>query len=141
MRAAVMLIVASAALAPAEAPRELIDLFASMASALSESNAEVFLRAIDPSMPGYARFAANIEALAAQNSLTNSVEITKQESDGGVQVVELDWLLQITGKGDSHVSLRREQMVKCRLEKRQKKWRIVALELLDFFAPPNSDAR
>jgi hypothetical protein len=116
-----------------------IDLFGSMASALSESNPSVFLRAIDPSMPGYGRFASAIEALATQNSLGNSIEITKQEGDDRVQVVELDWLLEITGKSDSHVFVRREGLVKCRLEKRKKKWRVVAIDPLTFFTPPAWD--
>ena len=140
MRRIFLLPVACAALARADAPQDVIDLFASMASALSESNPSVFLRAIDPSMPGYGRFAAAIEALATQNSLSNSIEITKQEGDDRAQVVELDWLLEITGKSDSHVFVRREQLVKCRLEKRQKKWRIVAMDPREFFAPPSSDA-
>jgi hypothetical protein len=131
---------AFAALARADAPQEVIDLFASMASALSESNPGVFLRAIDPSMPGYGRFAATIDALTAQNSLSNSIEIAKQEGDDRVQVVELDWLLEITGKSDSHVFVRREALIKCRLEQRKKKWRVVAMESVDFFSPPTSDA-
>ena len=129
-----------AALMQADAPQELIDLFASMASALSESNPDGFLRAIDPSMPGYGRFAAAVEALAIQNSLSNSIEITKQEGDDRARIVELDWLLEVTGKSDSHVFVRREALVKCRLEKRKKKWRIVAMDPADFFAPPSSDA-
>jgi hypothetical protein len=140
MRRLFLLTMTGCALARADAPQEVIDLFASMASALSESNPDVFLRAIDPSMPGYGRFAANVEALGAQNSLSNSVEITKQDGDDRVQVVELDWLIEITGKGQSHVFVRREALVKCRLERRKKKWRIVSLDPADFFAPPSSDA-
>ena len=41
----------------ADTRQELIDVFGAMASALSEGNPAVFLRAVDPSMPGYARFA------------------------------------------------------------------------------------
>jgi hypothetical protein len=140
MRIVLLLPLACAALARADAPQEVIDLFGSMASALSESNPGVFLRAIDPSMSGYGRFASAIEALATQNSLSNSIEITKQEGDDRVQVVELDWLLEITGKSDSHVFVRREGLVKCRLEKRKNKWRIVAIDPTTLFAPPSSDA-
>ena len=140
MRRLFLLAIAAAALAPGDAPPELIDLFASMASALSESNAEMFLRAIDPAMPGYERFAANVNALAAQNALSNSIEIVSQKGDDRVQVVELDWLLEIRGKGDSLLFVRREVIVKCRVERQKKKWRIVAFEPSDFFAPPSPDA-
>jgi hypothetical protein len=140
MRRLFLLAIAAAALAPADTPQELIDLFASMASALSEANPDVFLRAIDPAMPGYERFASNIQALATQNALSNSIEIVSQKGDDRVQIVELDWLLEIAGRGQSLVFVRREVIVKCRLERQKKKWRVVALDPADFFAPPNSEA-
>ena len=140
MRRLFLLIAATAALAPGDTSQEVIDLFASMASALSEGNPDVFLRAIDPSMPGYERFSANVNALATQYDLSNSIEIVDQKGDDRAQVVELDWLLDISGKGQSQLFVRREAIVKCRLERRKKKWRIVALDPADFFAPPNSDA-
>ena len=140
MRRLFLFAIAAAALAWSDTAQELIDLFASMASALSEGNPGVFLRAIDPSMPGYERFAANIYALTTQNGLSNSVEVISQKGDDDVQMVELDWLLDISGKGQSHLFVRREMTVKCRLERRKKKWRVVALEPADFFAPPGSDA-
>src|SRR5258708_29105043 len=96
-----------------------------MASALSEGNPAVFLRAVDPSMPGYARFSEAVKALAAQNDLSSSIEIGKQEGDGRVQTVELDWLLEIRGKDQSHLFVRRQTTVKCRLERRGGEWRVV----------------
>jgi hypothetical protein len=140
MRRLFLLAITSTALARGDTKQELIDLFATMASALSEGNPELFLRAIDPSMPGYGRFAANIYALAAQNALSNSIEIVSQKGDDRAQVVELDWLLDISGKGQSQLFVRREVMVNCRLERQKQKWRIVALDPADFFAPPTSDA-
>ena len=140
MRRFFLIAIAATVLASDDAPQELIDLFATMASALTEANPDVFLRAIDPSMPGYERLAANVNALATQNALSNSIEIVSQKGDDRVQVVELDWLLEIIGKGESHVFVRREVLVKCRLERQKKKWRIVALDPSDFFAPPSSDA-
>src|ERR1700674_5061902 len=138
MRRLFLLTIAAAALAPGDTPQDVIDLFASMASALSEANPDVFLRAIDPAMPGYERFASNVRALATQNALSNSIEIVSQKGDDRVQDVELDWLLEISGKGQSLVVIRREVIVKCRLERQKKKWLVVALDPGDFFAPPNS---
>ena len=113
LRRALLLI--GVTLALADTRQELIDLFGVMASALSEDNPAVFLRAIDPSMPGYPGLAAAVKALAAQNALGSSIEIGKQEGDGRVQNVELDWLLEITGKDESHLFVRRQATVKCRL--------------------------
>lgn len=141
MRRLFLLAIIATSLARSDTPRELMDLFASMASALSEGNPGIFLRAVDSSMPGYERFAANIYALTTQNALSNSIEIISQKGDNRAQVVELDWLLTISGQGQSQIFVHREALVKCRLERQKKKWRIVALDPADFFAPPSSDAR
>jgi murein L,D-transpeptidase YcbB/YkuD len=126
----------AATLSAADTRQELIDLFGSMASALTENTPDVFLRAIDRSMPGYAQFAANVTALAAQNDLSSTIEINKQEGDESAQVVELDWILEIRGRGQSHIFERRQTVVKGRLERVKKKWRVVSLEPAAFFAPP-----
>jgi murein L,D-transpeptidase YcbB/YkuD len=127
-----------AALARADTRQDLLDLFTSMASALSEENPAAFLRAIDPSMPGYQQFADNVNALAAQNAVSSSIEIIKQEGDDRVQNVELDWLLEITGKDQNHAVLHRQSVVKCRLERRKNTWRVVSLDPASFFAPPGA---
>ena len=134
LRRALLLSVAT--LAFADTRDELIRVFGAMAAALSEDNPAVFLRAIDPSMPGYPRFAESVKALAAQNAVSSSIEIASQEGDDRAQTVELDWLLEVTGKDQNHVFVRREATVKCRLERRGGKWRIVSLEPASFFAPP-----
>ena len=134
LRRAVLL--SAVTLAFADTRDELIRVFGAMAAALSEDNPAVFLRAIDPSMPGYPRFAESVKALAAQNAVSSSIEIASQEGDDRAQTVELDWLLEVTGKDQNHVFVRREATVKCRLERRGGKWRIVSIEPASFFAPP-----
>jgi hypothetical protein len=134
------LLLFASTLAVADTRQEVIDVFGAMAAALSEGNPAVFLRAIDPSMPGYARFAGAVKALAAQNDLSSSIEISEQEGDVRVQTVELDWLLEIRGKDHSHLFVRRQNTVKCRLERRGSKWRIVSLEPASFFEPPGVES-
>src|SRR5258705_5638634 len=111
----------TAALTPADTREEIIELFGAMASALSENTPGIFLRAIDPAMPGYAQLEANITALAAQNDLSSSIEINKQEGNDSAQVVELDWILEIRGRGQSHIFERRQTIVRSRLERLKKK--------------------
>lgn len=127
--------------ARADTRQELIDLFAAMATALSENNPAVFLRAIDPALPDYALFSANVNALAAQNDLSSSIAILSQEGDDSVQTVELEWLLEIRGRNQSHIFLRRQSIVTCRLERRRKQWRIVALDPASFFSPPSPQSK
>ena len=135
LRRSLLFAIAASALADTRA--EIVDLFGAMAGALSEGEPETFLRAIDPSLPDYPRFSANLRALALQNDLSSSIEISKQEGDDAVQVVELDWLLEIRGRDQSHVFQRRQSIVKCRVERKDRKWRVVSLEPQTFFAPPS----
>lgn len=135
----VLLAAAAAAIAPADIKQDLTDLFAGMASALSDANPRDFLRAFDPAMPGYERFAANIRALAAENAVSNAVEITSQKGGDQSQEVELDWQMEIKGIGQSGIAVSREAALKLRLERRGKAWRIVALDPLSFFTPPGAE--
>jgi hypothetical protein len=130
------LLLASALLLCADTTQDIIDLFGKMASALSEGAPDIFLRAIDPAAPNYAVLARNVAALVNQNELSCSIEILKQEADGAAQVVELGWLLDIRGKAGNQISQRREATVKCRLERRNNRWRVVSMEPASFFEPP-----
>src|SRR5262245_7983415 len=122
----------------ADARQEVIDVFASMAAALSEGNPSAFLRALDPSTPDYATLGRNVTALVNQNEVTSAIETAKQEGDDRSQKVELDWLLEIRGKNQSHVFVRRQGIVKCHLERRKGRWRVVSLEPVEWFAPPGA---
>ena len=112
----------------ADIRQELTDLFGVMATALSDANPELFLQSIDPALPNYGSFAENVRALTSRNNLSSSIEITAQEGSDAVQNVELEWLLDIGG-------VRRQAVVKCRLERKKKQWRIVALDPRGFFSP------
>jgi hypothetical protein len=139
----VLLAVGGAGLAQAQksAPQQpdLSGFFASLVSALSDAKPVEFLRAVDPAMPGYERFAANIHALATENAVSSSVVVTSQEGDASRQEVELAWRLEIKGIGESGVFVVRESTVKCKLERQRKRWRVVSLEPLSFFAPPGAE--
>ena len=129
----------AASLAQATITEELNGLFASMASGLSDANPGEFLRAIDPSMPGYGQLAGSIRALATQNAVSCSIEIASQKGDDRTQEVEVQWLLEIKGIGESGVAVTREAVVKCKLERQKKKWRIVMLDPIGFFGAPGAD--
>ena len=120
----------------ADANREVYERFEAMANGLSESDAGPFVDALDPSMPGYRDLAANVRALAAQAEVLSAIEVLTEKGDATHQDVQLDWFLQITLKSDPASLVRRREIVKCRLEKQKKKWRIVTLEPAAFFAPP-----
>jgi len=132
-----LLLLAFVASAVGADPRqEIYDLLGSMASGLSEGDAGQFLRAFDPSMKGYAELAANVRALVEQTDVLSAVELVEESGDEQHRNVTVDWLLQLGDKQNRAAAARRQQNIKCRLEKQKKRWRIVSIEPLEFFAPP-----
>jgi hypothetical protein len=49
--------------------------------------------------------------------------------------VQFRWTLRLQRGEQSASFARREQVVKCKVEKQRGKWRIVGLEPIEFFAP------
>jgi hypothetical protein len=119
----------------ADPAQEVLDLITGAAASLSAGNAAAFLAAFDPAMPGYEKLRANITALQRQAEVQSFIDLVEDEGDDRRRTLELDWVLRIRREQEATAS-RREQRVKCRVEKSGKKWRIVALEPLEFFAPP-----
>jgi hypothetical protein len=120
----------------ADSAQQVWDLFASMASALSESNAIVFMNAFDPAMPGCEALRLNVTALLREAEVQSSIDLVEDEGDDSSRAVELDWLLHIVDRQDGAVAERRQERIKCRVRKSGKNWRIATLEPLQFFAPP-----
>jgi hypothetical protein len=119
----------------ADSAQEVWDLVASMATALSASDARAFMAAIDPAMPGYEALRASVTALLNEAEVQSSIELVEEEGDDRSRAVELDWLVHIVDRYDGAVAERRQERVKCRVEKSGKKWRVATLEPLQFFAP------
>jgi hypothetical protein len=131
-----LLLVPLAARLRADSAQDVWDLIASMASALSAGSAIEFLSAIDPAMPGYETLRANVTALVNEADVQSSIEMVEETGDDRSRAVELDWLIRMVDRQDEAVAERRQDHVKCRVEKSGKKWRIAWLEPLEFFAPP-----
>ena len=115
---------------------DILDLFTAMASALSEGNGFAFLEHVDHSMPNYQKLEQNILALVAQNEILSSLDLLKQDGTDEEKDVELDWFLQIWSREVNGPLERRRQSVKCHLVRAKKKWKVLSLEPVSFFAPP-----
>ena len=76
-------------------------------------------------------------AISRQAEVQSSIEVVENEGDDRRRSLELDWILRIRREQEATPG-RRQQRVKCRVEKSGKKWRIIALEPLEFFAPPGA---
>jgi hypothetical protein len=131
-----LLLVPLAARLRADSAQQVWDLLASMASALSEANAIVFMNAFDPAMPGYEALRAGVTALLREAEVQSSIELVEEQGDDRNRAVELDWLVHIVDRQDGAVAERRQERVKCRVEKSGTKWRIASFVPLQLFAPP-----
>src|SRR5689334_1303381 len=74
---------------------DVVELFASMAAALSEINVPQFMEAFDKDMPDYEKLKNAVTALVNQAEVSSSVEPVKDEGDDTKRTVELDWYLEI----------------------------------------------
>ncbi len=119
----------------ADGRAEIIDLFASLAAALSARDAELFLKPFDRGMKDYGRLAALVRALLDQAEVASSVElIDLDESQGRV---DLDWLLDVRIDQAAGRSERRRRRVTCTVAGAGKRRKITALDPVEFFAPPD----
>jgi hypothetical protein len=120
----------------AEVPADVLRAIADAAEALANDDASGFLDQFDRNMPGYADLRANVEGLLAANEVISTVEPISDQGDDRRRSVELDWLLALNEK--NAVGGRKETrrgVLKCSVERQGKRWKIVALEPIDFFRP------
>jgi hypothetical protein len=120
----------------ADAQQQIFDLFTNIAGALSDDDPAMFIEALDPGMPHLQDFRRDLLALTDLAAITNSIEVLSDTGDETHRAEELDWFLEIVGKTDPHPVERRREVVKFRLERKGKKWKIVSIDPLHFFAPP-----
>jgi hypothetical protein len=112
-------------------PKDVIDFFRSAAAALSEAHDDgsgrAFLDHFDKSMPGYAGFSDQIEAMVAAGEVSTTIDFVNTEGNDQKRTLDLDWLLQCEGERP------KRQVVKCTIEKRGKKWKITSIAPMEFF--------
>ena len=119
----------------ADVPSDVIDVVASMAAALTAVNVPAFMEPIDKSMPDYDKLRDNVTALVNQADITSSIEAIRNEGDDAHRTVDLDWYLEVRSLLQDGPVVHRRQVIHCELRKEKKKWKVVSLTPLDFFAP------
>jgi len=132
MRTALLLLISTVALADSSA--DVLNVFSAAAEALANDDSSAFLDNFDRNMPEYAALRANIEGLLAAYEVGSTIEVVSDEGDDEKRTVALDWLLVTSEKnvvnGDQQT---RRRIVRCRVERRGKQWRIIGLDPIDFF--------
>ena len=134
-RRVLLLVPLAACCHAADAAQEVLDLIADLAASLSAGHVALFMKAFDPKMPGYAKLRENVTGLIAQGDVQSLIDPLEDEGDDRRRLAQFHWTLRILRGQQATSSARREQVVKCTMEKQGGKWRIVALEPIKFFAP------
>jgi|SRR5579871_205258 len=134
VRSAVLL--AAAAAAFADPHDDVIEVFTSMANALTTTNPGEFMKAVDADMPGYDRLKTDVTALVNQADIASSIEPLQDSGDASKWTIDLDWLLEVRSLVQDGPVVHRRQIVHCELEKKKGRWKIVSMKPLELFAPP-----
>jgi hypothetical protein len=125
---------ASAGLTMAEVPADLLSLVTDAAQALSNDDEMGFLEKFDRDMPSFRDLRERVQGLLAAYEVGSTVEVANDSGDAQSHSFDLDWLLVLNSRND--LSIRgetRRQIVKCRAERRGRRWKITSLEPIDFF--------
>lgn len=118
----------------AEPPADVLELFREAADALANDDSDTFLAKFDRNMTGYAAFRDEIVGLLAAHDVGSTIEVVNDEGDDQKRSLDLDWLLVIGEKNSVNGTKEtRRRVLKCRIERQGKQWKIRALEPLDFF--------
>src|ERR1017187_4450302 len=123
-RRVLLMIPLAACCRAADAAQEVLDLIADLAASLSAGNVALFLKVFDPAMAGYAKLRENVTGLVAQGDVESLIEPLEDEGDDRRRVSLFQWTLRIQRGQGSASSVRRQEVVKCRVEKQGGKWRI-----------------
>lgn len=125
----VPLLVISAVMAAAQTPGDVLDLFRRVSEALSEKNSSSFFDKFDSKMPQYETLRLEVEPLLASDAqIGSSIDIASDQGDDQKRSLELDWVLEISDREPKRA------IVKCQIERQGTKWKITALDPVEFFA-------
>jgi murein L,D-transpeptidase YcbB/YkuD len=112
-------------------PPEQMEVFRAVTEALANQDADAFLDQFDPKMPQYAKLRDEIQDLfGIAQEIGSTIDVITDEGDEQKRTLELDWLLKIDNDDP------RRQIVKCQVAKQGKKWKITALDPVEFFRAP-----
>lgn len=130
-----ILLACAAACLSADPETEVNNLVGVMTAALTEVDVPEFMGVFDKNMPGYERLKQNVTALVDQAEVASSVEPIKNEGSETNRAVDLDWYLQVRSLVQDGPIVRRRQVVHLELMQDKKRWRVVSIAPIDFFAP------
>lgn len=96
--------------------------------ALTEQKPQIFLDQFDTAMLGYKELEANVTLLTSEGPASSTLEIAGDQGTENQREIQVDWLLRVGTLAPKRAVLN------LKLERRDGKWRIVALDRPGFFA-------
>jgi hypothetical protein len=137
-RRAFALVCAAAVARAADPAQDALDLITRLAGFLASADATQFLDACDSRMPSYSDLRVNVSALVAQAEVESGIDPVRNEGDAAARDLEVDWSLRLVGRAGFERVTSRQGIVKLRLEKKGRSWKVVGLAPVAFFAPPSA---
>lgn len=133
----VLLLFTGLAMAQETTPADVIDFVRSLGMDLASAHPDPlnrpdqspkeFLDHFDPAMAGFETLRQEVEELTARSEVGSVIEIAADSGGDRKRTMQLDWVLEIQDRSS------RRQLVKCAIEKKGRKWTIVAFEPIEFF--------
>jgi hypothetical protein len=117
-----------AAVAVAQTPQGVLDMFRGAAQALAERDVRGFLDNFDPAMKGYDVLQQRVTLLVGAAAAESSIEVVSDEGDGQTRKMQIDWFLR------AGTSAPKRQIVKVTVERRGRSWKITTFEPVEFFS-------
>jgi len=110
---------------------------AKLATALSDSDADVALDYFDSHMKSYGEIEQKLEALTAQADISCAIDVVDDQEAGGVHKLDLDWFMQLKSQIDDSQFERRRERVQVEMRQFKGVWKITALSPIAIFDPLN----
>jgi hypothetical protein len=120
---------------------DIVKLLGSMAAALTTVNVPEFMDAFDKNMPEYEKLRSDVTGLVNQADVASSIEPISNNGDDNTRSVDLDWYIEVRSLVQDGPIVTRRETVHCEFRKDKKKWKIVSLKPLEFFAPAAPPAK
>jgi hypothetical protein len=121
---------------PAPAVGAWMPALSKLASALSQNDAAGALEAFDSRMEAFGAIEANIGALTAQTDILCAIDVVEDKDDNGIQLLDVDWFMQLKSRADGGPTERRRQRVQLQMKRIGGKWKIISIspiKILDAF--------
>ncbi len=94
------------------------------------------MKRIDPAMPGYTQLETEVEALVKLAGVASSVQLLELTAKDDGFDLQVDWFVELKPHGQELSSERRRDLLKLRLKRVGKGWKILTLEPRTIFAAP-----